>query len=269
MKRAWLNLRYTPTERVQAFKQGLARNGYGVHTDTPKNPQAGDIYCTWNRINIGDHWARRFAAMGNRVLVVENSSWGNEFAGGGWLTIARDFHNMAGKFPVGDSDRWDRLGVELEPWRTSGETVILPQRGFGPAGVAMPMGWERRKAGRIRRHPGRGHATPLKDDLAKAGKVITWGSAAAVQALMWGIPVESDMPNWIAEQDNTDSGRLAMFRRLAFAQWHINEIRQGTPFEWLFGQSASHTQHSGAIDGWLKQCAKGSDAAVIDPIRIP
>jgi hypothetical protein len=42
-----------------------------------------------------------------------------------------------------------------------------------------------------------------------------------------GIPVISEMPNWIAEQDNTDAGRLEMFRRLAWAQWKISEISNG------------------------------------------
>jgi hypothetical protein len=47
---------------------------------------------------------------------------------------------------------------------------------------------------------------------------------------MWGIRVESHMPNWIAEQDNTDAGRLACFRRLSWAQWTLNEIASGETF---------------------------------------
>jgi hypothetical protein len=41
------------------------------------------------------------------------------------------------------------------------------------------------------------------------------------------------MPNWIGAQDNTDHGRLSMFRRLAWAQWRIEEIANGDPFAWL------------------------------------
>jgi hypothetical protein len=63
--------------------------------------------------------------------------------------------------------------------------------------------------------------------------VITWGSGAAVRALLRGIPVESHMPNWIAAQDNTDAGRLAMFRRLAWANWRLSEIADGVPFRRL------------------------------------
>lgn len=236
--RAWLNLRYTTGERAEAFVAGLKRHGYTVEFSLPTAVRDGDTFVTWNRIGAADKWARQFIAAGVQVIVAENASWGNEFAGCGWLTLARDIHNTASKFPVGGSERWDRLHVELDPWRTEGETVVLPQRGFGPREVAMPQGWELKQAGRIRRHPGKYPAKSLRDDLAKAGKVVTWGSAAAVQALLWGIPVESHMPGWIAAQDNTDAGRLAMFRRLAFAQWTIDEIRQGEPFAWLFESPA-------------------------------
>ena len=74
---------------------------------------------------------------------------------------------------------------------------------------------------------------PLEDDLAKASKVVTWGSGAGIKALMLGIRVESHMPNWIGEQDNTDKGRLAMFRRLAWANWRLSEIESGQAFQWL------------------------------------
>ena len=67
----------------------------------------------------------------------------------------------------------------------------------------------------------------------ESGKVVTWGSGAAIKALQMGIRVHSDMPHWIGEQDNTTEGRLAMFRRLAWAQWTLEEIASGLPFERL------------------------------------
>lgn len=231
--RAWLNLRYSSGDRVEAFAAGLKRVGYRVEFGMPSKTIPGDLFVTWNRIGQGDRWAREFASAGNSVIVAENSSWGNESFHGGWLTLARDFHNTAGMFPVGGPERWDALGAELDPWRTEGETVVLPQRGFGPPEVAMPPGWVARQSGRVRRHPGMAKATPLVVDLANAGRVVTWGSAAAVQALLWGIPVRSDMPGWIGAQDNTDAGRIDMLRRMAWAQWKLDEIRQGEPFAWL------------------------------------
>lgn len=221
---------------MKAFTRGLERCGFSVVDGLPQRPGKGDILVTWNRIREGHPAACRFEAAGLPVLVAENATWGNGFVGEHWYTIARNAHNTAGRFPVGDAYRWDGLHVKLDRWRTTGETVILPQRGIGNVGQ-MPLDWParalRKYGGRIRRHPGQGEAIPLEQDLRQAGRVITWGSGAAVKALTLGIPVTSEMPNWIGEQDNTDDGRLAMFRRLAWAQFTLEEISDGLPFRRL------------------------------------
>lgn len=219
--------------RVEALKKGFERLGYRVVHGHTSSPGDGDVLCTWNRIHLGHIAARAFESAGRPVLVVENAAWGNGFQSGRWLTMARGFHNTAGCFPIGGAERWDSLNCELAKFRKSGETVILPQRGIGPPGVAMPRGWHSGKVGRVRLHPGQRDAKPLEDDLKDAGRVVTWGSGAAVKALMWGIPVESHMPNWIGEQDNSEAGRLAMFQRLAWAQWTLDELASGEPMERL------------------------------------
>lgn len=237
--RAWVNLRHQSSERAAAFRDGLEKLGYEVQQGIPTGPD--DLFVTWNRIGDGDRAATMCEREGRPVLVCENATWGNHLAGRQWLTLARSRHNTAGMFPMGGAERWDELGIELAPWRAGGETVVIGQRGIGAPPTAMPRDWLNKQQGRLRPHPGRGTPKPLEDDLAKAGKVITWGSGAAVKALMWGIPVESHMPNWIAEQDNTDAGRLEMFRRLAWAQWTLAEIESGEAFEWLLMSSVSQT----------------------------
>jgi hypothetical protein len=234
-------LRHADSDRARAFTKGLQRVGYEVVHGITASPADTDLMCSWNRIGRADHAANIFESRGLPVLIAENAAWGNLYCGKSWLTLARGFHNTAGQFPIGSPERWDALGVDLAPWRTEGETVILPQRGIGPAQVAMPRGWPYGIKGRIRQHPGQRQAKDLKEDLANAGKVITWGSGAAVKALMWGIPVESHMPGWIAAQDNTDAGRIEMFRRLAWAQRTLEEIESGEAFTWLLKSSASPT----------------------------
>lgn len=230
--RAFLNLRYTVPERREAFEQGLKRCGYEVVAGIPTSWGAKDILCSWNRIGPIHEIANSFEADGKSVLVVENASFGNDFANERWYHVAKSFHNTRGRFPVGEGSRWDSLGVHLQEWRPDGgEIVVLPQRGIGPPQVAMPRGWK--ASGRVRRHPGRNQAIPLDQDLANASLVRTWGSGAAIKALMWGIKVESDMPGFIGEQDNTDFGRLSMFRSLIWAQWRLDEIRKGDTFKWL------------------------------------
>ena len=203
------------------------------------NPQAGDVLVTWNRVGIGQQSASVFEKAGLPVIVTENAAWGNDFAGGRWHTLARNRHNTAGMFPIGDDSRWDSLGINLPEWRTGGETVILPQRGIGSPPTAMPARWvdkaQQRHKGRIRAHPGVRDCVPIETDLADCRHVVTWGSGAAIKALLMGIRVTSYMPDWIGEQDNTDAGRLAMFRGLAWAQWQLSEIESGEPFARLIG----------------------------------
>jgi hypothetical protein len=235
---AYLNLRHGVAERMEAYTSGLKKHGYTVQVGFPTREKAGDVFVTWNRIGSGNVWAKRYQKAGNRVLVTENSTWGNSFAGERWYHMARDFHNTAGCVPVGESDRWDSLEVALEPWRDrGGETVILPQRGIGSNPTKMPQGFTakalRKHRGRVRKHPGTRHAKPIMQDLRKASRVVTWGSGAAVIALMHGVRVSSYMPNWIGEQDNTDEGRLSMFRSLAWAQWRLEEISSGYAFDRL------------------------------------
>lgn len=234
--RAFLNLRHPDSERARLFHAGLRALGFTVEDGVSLAPRPGDLLVSWNRIREGANAARAFEAAGLPVVIVENATWGNDFLGEKWLSLSLGRHNTAGTFPVGGPERWDRLGAVLSPFRTEGEPVVLPQRGIGPEGVRMPLGWTAK--GRVRRHPGNREAIPLEQDLARCGKVITWGSGAAVKALMMGIPVESHMPNWVAEQDNTEAGRLAMFRRLAWGQWRLSEIESGEAFRWLFKRSA-------------------------------
>ncbi len=232
--RAFLNLRHSVPERRAAFVKGLERHGYRVVEELCNQPRERDILVSWNLIHSARHTADVFESRGLKVLVTENASWGNDFLGGHWYTLARGRHNTAGRVAYGGPDRWDRLGYQLSDWRGGSEVLILPQRGIGPPGVAMPHGWAERTqkatGGRIRQHPGQGASAPLEQDLTHAKEVRTWGSGAAIKALMWGIPVVSDMPDWIAEQDNTYAGRIEMFRRLAWAQWTLKEIADGEAF---------------------------------------
>ncbi len=232
---AYLNLRYMDDARAQMFRSGLQSLGYKINHALTNNPQSHDILVTWNRIGAADQSANAFESAGCPVIVTENASWGNSFAGQQWYHLALNRHNEFGRYPVGADNRWDNLEMPLLPWRdANGETVILHQRGIGAPGYAAPYNWHQGFSGRIRQHPGqRTDGIPLELDLAKTSHVITWGSGAAIKALMLGIKVTSVMPSWIGEQDNTYMGRVAMLRRLAWGQWRHEEIESGEAFYWL------------------------------------
>lgn len=229
---AWLNERTKISGRKEALVSGLQACGFRVNDGFP--PGLGDLFVTWNRYGPAEFVAQKFERAGKPVIVLENATW-NGLVPGKWLHMAPGRHNTAGLCRVGEASRWDGLQINLAPWRPpGGETVALAQRGIGSPPTAMPKDWPNRQRCRVRRHPGKGASLEdLRKDLAKCSKVITWGSGAAIHALAWGIPVESHMPSWIGEQDNTNEGRLAMFRRLAWAQWRLEEIESGEAFRWL------------------------------------
>lgn len=255
--KAWLCFRPGVHYRREAFATGLESCGYSVHCDYPKRPEGALVI--WNRYGENAYWADRFEAAGLPVLVAENGYLGNEFAGARWYAIARNQHNGAGTWLPEGPERWDALGVTLAPWRDAGgEIVVLPQRGIGPAGVAMARDWERLTAARlksdgiafrVRPHPGINPCRDLADDLSNASAVVTWGSGAALKALALGVPVYSDFGRWIGAPSALpvkalgmgrrlcdDALRLATFRLMAWAQWRLEEIANGDPFRKLLAR---------------------------------
>lgn len=245
MPRALNLLRASPHYRREAFDVGLRAAGFKIVSAIP-DPRPGDLLVSWNLYAGAAEQAWNFRRHGATVLVVENGYLGKVWRGAEWFSLALDHHAGAGRWVDGGPARWDSWGVELAPWRTGGlETVILGQRGIGECGIASPHRWaegvQRRIGGRIRQHPGQGPAVPLADDLRRAREVVTWHSGAALHALLMGIPVWCDFPQWIgagaalplsqygAPAMRDDAARLAMFRRMAWAQWTLEEVRTGEP----------------------------------------
>ncbi len=258
MKRAHCLIRTDAVHyRHEAFISGLRAVGFHTVDDIILDPGPGDVLVIWNRYSWFNDEATRYEAAGATVLVAENGYLGNDFAGDRWYAISKTHHNGAGHFPQGSPLRWDSLGVELRPYRGTGrEILVLPQRGIGPAGVRMPDSWTGDVAARlahrpyrIREHPGINACTPLEDDLRHAKAVITWGSGAALKALLLGIPCFHAFPQWIgagastpldlADFDNPQQpDRLPTFQRLAWAMWRLSEIADGTAFRHLLSEAA-------------------------------
>lgn len=267
--RAFCLIRAEPHYRRDAFMSGLKAAGYDARTGAPTSVEAGDVVCMWNRYGDNHVLANRVEAAGGVVLVAENG-----YVGPGGVSphqmnpreiyaLAISGHNGSGTWFVGGPERWDALGVDLKPWRTDGEHILVcPNRSFGRPDMMMPLGWERDVAARlarftkrpirIRPHPGNGaHAKPLADDLRDAWACVIWASSAGLQALLAGIPVIYEAPYWIAEFSAVYGGpflgeaiskidrrlpvgsREEAMQRLGWAQWQVNEIAIGDPFRYL------------------------------------
>lgn len=249
-----------------AIEQGLKAAGFTVvHGDgAPRSPD--DVLITWT-VHKGakEAAARRFEASGGprggggRVIVAEEAyirhvpGVAEQF-----FALSLHDHNGAGSFHVGNGERWDGWNIPLKPWRTSGEHIVVrEQRGIGSTLMASPPNWHLDAVRRlrdltqrkvvVRTHPKtlkrKGRYTPPESVLAGAWCVVTWASALGVKALLEGIPVIACAPHWICEgaagrtleqvNDPPMPERLPAFRRLAWAQWSMAEIRSGEAFKHL------------------------------------
>lgn len=267
--RAGVLIRDHPTARREPFCEGLRALGFDVVTGKAPEPRPGDALVIWNRrAGQGHEIARQYEAAGAAVIVAENAYIGALPTDCRLYALALNHHNGAGRWHVGGEDRWSRLGVEVKPWRREGDHIlVLPQRGIGEPGVAMPQGWpdsmrrylptRTRRPVRVRVHPGNlktHHVPGLYDDLRGAHAVVTWGSGAAIKAICAGIPVFHELPRWIGApaarplmggslEEPWTGGRQPMLHRLAWAQWTVEEIASGEPFRHLL-RLAEKTAHT-------------------------
>jgi hypothetical protein len=261
-------IRMQPHYRHEAFRAGLQRLGFTVSQAPkvkPDNPD--DVLCIWNRSPQYDPVAVRYERAGCRVIIAENGYLNaRDEDGQQWFSLALGQHNGRGVWFMGGEDRWSQMGVELRPWRPQGgHLLVLPQRGIGAPGIAMPRDWINtikqtlpRMTSRpvnVRIHPGLKSADPQDTELRAAWlgahAVVTWGSGAALKAIAAGIPCFHFLPGWVGEQSSTflpeyprsleapkmdDDERLEMFRRLAWSQWRVREIENGDALAWLLFQ---------------------------------
>lgn len=261
MKRAYCTIREKPHYRRDSFVAGLKASGFHVEFRLPSAPPGpGDVLVIWNRYSDHEQTADTWERQGGTVLVAENGYCGRDAAGQQLYAIAAHGHNGSGTWPDRDGEedygaRWRALGMEIGPWRESGEHILVcPNRHFGMRGLAMPIDWEAstvkqlravtRRPIRVRPHPNGGApATPLAADLENCLAVVVWASSAGVHALLSGVPVVCTAPWWILKDcgasalkhvEQARAGeRLPHFERLAWAQWTVEEIALGLPFRYL------------------------------------
>jgi hypothetical protein len=265
LPRAWSLIRPAPWYRHEAFAAGLRAVGYDVVHGEPTDPRPGDALVVWNRYGHAHAVASRFEAAGGTVLCAENGYIGHggsepkfDVHPGGpkptdYYALAVGWHNGRGRWLYGGPERFAAIGVELRPWRKTGEHILVcPNRSFGVGKQVMPQDWADKAAARlqkstarpvvIRRHPGNDRPErPLSADLENAWAVVIWSSGAGVHALARGIPVYVEAPYWIMKNASAsgpvDDPRLpdpmtvlANLERLAWAQWELREIERGEPF---------------------------------------
>ncbi len=252
--RAYCALRADPWYRKEAFISGLRTVGCEI-VNSP-NPAPGNLLLIWNRYGQWDELATRYERAGGLVIVAENGYLGRDAKGGPWYSLAFNRHNGCGTWPE-TAGRFEKLGITFAPWRSEGRhVVILASRSIGVDPYREPPGWSQRiRTDRkiiFRMHPGSQgnneasdspNAKSLEKDLANAWACITWGSGAAIKALVSGVPVFHGLKGWIAEDASklwpADieqpflGDRRPAFERIAQSVWTLEEINGGVPFQRL------------------------------------
>lgn len=159
-----------------------------------------------------------------------------------------------------DGSRFAALGYELKPWRSidEGHIVVCVQSPtfmrYSLGGGAMRqtplrLMWIPERIDELkRRWPGREirvrewssnkpvQMRTLHDDLKGAGLLVTHSSAAAVEAVIEGVPVIVDKVSALAElicSSDTGDQRLKFLNALADNQWTLDEIKNGSAWRWL------------------------------------
>jgi hypothetical protein len=167
--------------------------------------------------------------------------------------MAGDWHEPEKPAP----GRWAALNIALKPWRKTNlfdagyvpdpnkYVLLLEQH---PGDAAAPAVEDFRKQVEIaceargwplhiRHHPSyQGNSHTLAVDLAGAALAVTWSSTAAIEAVIEGVPTYAFNRNAITAPVTRPSflykpyygDRLAWARSLAFRQWTLAELANGS-----------------------------------------
>ena len=166
--------------------------------------------------------------------------------------ISRDSYE-AGRVRRCPDDRRKLLGVELQPWRSGGLSIIVcpPTRFFMeahdcPNWLEDTVATLLRASDRpieIRGKPEAGEPSePLENVFRRAHAVVTHSSNVAVEAAVAGVPVFVAPTSAAAHVGETDLSRIEIPRRpdrsewlshLTYSQFSFQEIRDGTAWRIL------------------------------------
>lgn len=139
-------------------------------------------------------------------------------------------------------DRWERFGITPKPWRQGREVVVIAPSERVCTVLGASKRWAQETAGQLGKYTSRPIRIKFKGpgldgELKDAHCVVSLSSVAEVEAALIGVPVFASQHSPaapIAEQDFSKiesplyPDRGAWLRTLAYSQWHISEMADGT-----------------------------------------
>lgn len=164
------------------------------------------------------------------------------------------------------SDRFERLGVKIKPWRKSGRhIVVVPVSRFVAAYNGFNASdWLGTTLARLKEVTDRpitikpkDSDAPIEDVLENAWALVTMESNAAIDALVAGVPVFAGVSAAVAPIANMSldqiesppmGDREGLFSMLAYQQWTLEEIASGEARESMGDGRAAKLQEC-CVDG--------------------
>lgn len=205
--------------------------------------------------DIFDAVRARQAAGGPDWFYCDNSMFDAERQQSFRITRNRLQHSGLG---ISTGERFVHLGIDIQPWRDIGKHIVVcPQSDAFMRDVAgYPGNWLDDVLAELKRHTNRrvqvrvwnrdkgALVRTLAQDLAAAHALVTWSSAAAVTAILSGIPAFVMSPDCAAapmsagtlneiNSPRKPSGRREWASVLADNEWSLSEIRDGTAWRML------------------------------------
>lgn len=248
-------------EVMLAFVDGILRHG-----ETPKFYRHGDLHDEefsvmfgWNKLRHNDI-VNRQRIIGGRVLGINFGSLQRKL---GYYTIGWDGLNNEGSYFNENStaERWNKLGLTIEPWRVSGQHIILVCQVPTDGSVHQVdiIEWCKEKVEELKKfsdreiifrpHPLARMVTPslkgtvrsekpFEEDLKNAWAVVSYSSTSSGLSVLSGIPALTFHPcsvaypvssHDIAEIESPKMPELKQWAyNLANTQWSLREIRDGS-----------------------------------------
>jgi len=177
-----------------------------------------------------------------RFLLVDRCSFGDTNE---WVSLVWDGHGRRGnhRVPQDLGNRWERIGVRVEPWRSGGDKIVLAGQTAPYSGHwATLHDWyaTHPEATHFRPHPAQSVLNGMLnlptwrtfDDVAR---LITLNSSVAVAAILDGAPTTCDDMGAMAYPGfDAGSDRLPWLQWLAWTQWHHDEVSNGESIRHIF-----------------------------------
>lgn len=190
-------------------------------------------------ILLGTTLWREIERDGGEFLLVDRCSFGDTDR---FVSLVWNGHGRRGDHRVPenfDATRWEKHGVELQPWRVEGSKVLL----CGQTETYSPH-WSRlddwyaehgRQATHFRPHPAGANTTslPTERSFEEVREAITLNSSVGVQCVLAGIPTQVHDEGGMAWGVPPHTDRLPWCHWLAWTQWSDDEIREGVPWAFL------------------------------------